>query len=391
MSDRDEFSSMANVNGAIAATDEARIPVMDRGFLYGDSIYEVFRTYRGIPLFGDEHWLRFENSAALIHLAIGLTKEEMTEQIRRTVRATGAPAANRDVYVRYIVTRGEGPLDLHPPEDLPTSFVIIVRAVPQWNPEFYAKGLRVAVSRTRRNPTASLDPNIKGGNYLNNVLGVIEARKFGADDSLMLNDAGLVTEASNSNVFLRDRRRARDAVAACGEPARPDEGRCARRLPFARPAFRRTRDPDRCGARGQRVLLHERDPRDHARARTPDRGGCRALVPGRRRTGHAQGRGTLSGPRRGLPRRARRSRPVLSAPTSGACSHHGPVRYNSAPQRQRAPVVQLDRTPAYEAGSREFESLRARHPIEVVGRLSRTIAQSAQGLAAAARSLSRGL
>ena len=202
MSDRDEFTSMANVNGEIAPTDEARIPVMDRGFLYGDSIYEVFRTYRGIPLFGDEHWVRFENSASLIHLAIGLTKDEMTEQIRRTIHASGAPAANRDVYVRYIVTRGEGTLDLHPPEDLPTSFVIIVRAVPEWDPEFYAKGLRIAVSDTRRNPTASLDPNIKGGNYLNNVLGVIEARRFGADDSLMLNDAGLVTEASNSNVFF---------------------------------------------------------------------------------------------------------------------------------------------------------------------------------------------
>lgn len=202
MSDRNEFRSMANVNGAIAPTDEARIPVMDRGFLYGDSVYEVFRTYRGIPLFGDEHWARFENSAALIHLEIGLTQAEMTEQIRRTVHAAGAPAANRDVYVRYIVTRGEGPLDLHPPEDLPTGFVIIVRAVPQWNPEFYSKGLRVAVAHTKRNPTASLDPNIKGGNYLNNVLGVIEARKYGADDSLMLNDAGLVTEASNSNVFF---------------------------------------------------------------------------------------------------------------------------------------------------------------------------------------------
>ena len=202
MSDRIEFRSMANVNGAIAPTGEARIPVMDRGFLYGDSIYEVFRTYRGIPLFGDEHWARFENSAALIHLEIGLTKDEMTEQIRRTVHAAGAPAANRDVYVRYIVTRGEGPLDLHPPEDLPTGFVIIVRAVPRWNPEFHTRGLKVAIARTLRNPGASLDPNIKGGNYLNNVLGVIEARKLGADDSLMLNDAGLVTEASNSNVFF---------------------------------------------------------------------------------------------------------------------------------------------------------------------------------------------
>ena len=202
MSDRNEFTGMTNVNGAIGLTGVARIPVMDRGFLYGDSIYEVFRTYRGIPLFHDEHWARFENSASLIHLRIGLSKHELTEQIRRTVRATGAASANRDVYVRYIVTRGEGPLDLYPPPDLPTTCVIIVRAVPEWNPQFYSRGLRVAVARTRRNPADALDPNIKGGNYLNNVLGVVEARKLGADDCLMLNDAQLVTEASNSNVFF---------------------------------------------------------------------------------------------------------------------------------------------------------------------------------------------
>lgn len=202
MNDRIEFRSMTNVNGEVRPTAEARVPVMDRGFLYGDSIYEVFRTYRGIPLFHDEHWARFENSAALSHVRIGLAKDEMTEQIRRTVQASGAPAAQQDVYVRYIVTRGEGPIDLHPAADLETTFVVIVNELPYLKPEFFTHGLKVAVARTLRNPGASLNPNIKGGNYLNNVLGIIEARRHGADDSLMLNEAGLVTEASNSNVFF---------------------------------------------------------------------------------------------------------------------------------------------------------------------------------------------
>ncbi|HUL83025.1 MAG TPA: aminotransferase class IV, partial [Gammaproteobacteria bacterium] len=59
-----------------------------------------------------------------------------------------------------------------------------------------------AIASTRRNPSSALDPNIKGGNYLNNVLGVMDARALGADDCIMLNDAGLVTEASNSNVWF---------------------------------------------------------------------------------------------------------------------------------------------------------------------------------------------
>jgi branched-chain amino acid aminotransferase len=197
-----EFTSMTNVNGLIRETTSAHIPVMDRGFLYGDSIYEVFRTYEGVPLFYDEHWARFENSAALIHLDIGLSKEQMLAEIKETVAATGADKSQRDVYVRYIATRGEGALDLHPEPNLTTSYVIIVREVPKWNPEHYTRGLALAIAQTKRNPGTSLDPNIKGGNYLNNVLGVIEARALGADDCLMLNADGLVTEASNSNVFF---------------------------------------------------------------------------------------------------------------------------------------------------------------------------------------------
>jgi len=198
----EEFASMTNVDGVITRTVDARVPVMDRGFLYGDSVYEVFRTYGGIPLFYDEHWARFENSARLIHLGLGLTKAQMTDEIRQTIRMSNARAANRDVYVRYTVTRGIGPVDLFPDPELVTRYVIIVKELQDWNPGFYRDGVRLAVPQTRRNPTSALDPNIKGGNYLNNVLGVIEARALGADDCVMLDDAGLITEASNSNVFF---------------------------------------------------------------------------------------------------------------------------------------------------------------------------------------------
>ena len=194
--------SMANVDGVITPADKARVPVMDRGFLYGDSVYEVFRTYGGVPLFFDEHWERFENSARLIHLRLELTKSEMLEEIRKTFRSSRAGELGQDVYVRYCVTRGEGPVNLFPDPELPTRFVIIVRKLHEWNPDFYRHGVRLAISHTRRNPINALDPNIKGGNYLNNVLGAIEAHQLGADDCLMLDEAGRVTESSNSNIFF---------------------------------------------------------------------------------------------------------------------------------------------------------------------------------------------
>jgi branched-chain amino acid aminotransferase len=197
-----DIRSVTNVDGVITPTADARVPVMDRGFLFGDSIYEVFRTYDGVPLFYEEHWRRFENSARLIHLNIGFSRDAVTEQIRATVRASGAADAKRDVYVRFTVTRGDGPMDLLPSREARTRLVVIVKEVPAWNPVFYSRGVTVAVVGTRRNPRMALDPNIKGGNYLNNVLGVMEARAAGADDCLMLSEAGLITEASNSNVFF---------------------------------------------------------------------------------------------------------------------------------------------------------------------------------------------
>jgi len=196
------FKSMSNVDGQITPTGEARVPVLDRGFLYGDSIYEVFRTYSGIPLFYQEHWERLENSARLIRMHITQGRDEITEQIRRTVQATSAGKLSKDVYVRYVITRGEGPVDLYPNPELKTRYVVIVNAVPEWKPDFYRIGMKAAIPTVRRNPTDALDPNIKGGNYLNNVIAITQARELGADESIILNRDGYVTEASNSNVVF---------------------------------------------------------------------------------------------------------------------------------------------------------------------------------------------
>jgi branched-chain amino acid aminotransferase len=111
----------------ITPPSEARVPVMDRGFLYGDSIYEVFRTYDGVPLFYDEHWHRLENSAALIHMAIGFSRAEVHRQIRAAIHASGAPALKRDAFVRFIITRGDGELDLLPSASARNRLVVIVK------------------------------------------------------------------------------------------------------------------------------------------------------------------------------------------------------------------------------------------------------------------------
>jgi len=195
------LNAMVNVDGVVSPMAEATVPVLDRGFLYGDSVYEVFRTEDGVPLFLDDHFDRLENSARLIQMRISQTRGKLVEEICRTVAAANAQKNDR-LAVRFQITRGEGPLDLAPPTNLATRYVLIVKEVPAWRAELYGKGLKMAIPAVRRNPVNALDPNIKGGNYLNNILALSEARAAGADDAVMLTREGYVAEASNSNVWF---------------------------------------------------------------------------------------------------------------------------------------------------------------------------------------------
>ena len=189
------------IDGKIAPVEQIRVPILDRGFLYGDSIYEVIRTYSGIPFMFEQHHQRLMNSARLTMMNIRQGKQEIVDAIVNTITAAGAGPGD-DVYVRYQITRGEGAVDLYPEPELKSRLIIIVKQVPKWNPDFYKTGMSLAIPGLRRNAVNTLDPNIKGGNYLNNILGLAEARAMGADECVMLDADGLVTECSNSNVWF---------------------------------------------------------------------------------------------------------------------------------------------------------------------------------------------
>lgn len=193
--------SVANINGSISLLREAKISIHDRGFLYGDSVYEVTRTYQGVPFYLEEHFDRLENSARLARMKISQSREFLISEIRRTVHASGATKAE-DVFVRFTITRGEGPVDIDPDASPGTSYVIVVKDLPKWKPHHYSEGMILAVPHTLRNSPLSLDPNIKSGNYLNNILAVADAKAMGANDAFMLSADGKFTEAANSNVCL---------------------------------------------------------------------------------------------------------------------------------------------------------------------------------------------
>lgn len=194
----------ANTNGRLHPAHEPSISPLNRGFLYGDAVYEVWRTYDGVLFAWEPHWRRLERSAASLHLRLPFSSKEAYEQIRRTVLAYLAEVTNPDrheVYVRLQVTRGAGPIGLDIQLADRPDFIVLVQANPQWRKEKAEAGLELSLARElRRNPPDSLNPAWKTGNYLNNILCLREARERGADEVVITNSMGEVTEAAVSNI-----------------------------------------------------------------------------------------------------------------------------------------------------------------------------------------------
>jgi branched-chain amino acid aminotransferase len=185
------------IDGELGDEATARVPVFDRGFLYGDSVYEVTRTAGGRPVDLDRHLDRLERSAEMIGLAA-----PPRGAVVEAVHATLAAAANPESYVRVVVTRGGGDIGLDPALADRPRLVVIVRPLVLPPDALYRDGCDVAIVAVRRNPRRALDPAVKSGNYLNNILALAEARRANAHESIMLNPEGRLVEGSTSNVFL---------------------------------------------------------------------------------------------------------------------------------------------------------------------------------------------
>jgi branched-chain amino acid aminotransferase len=197
----------ANTNGRLHPASEASISPLNRGFLYGDAIYEVWRTYHGTIFAWDEHFDRLERSAHSLYMQLPWTRAQLLPEVARTVAAFRQRTSYQDdVYIRLQVSRGGGPIGLDIALADRAEFVLLVQPCPANPPEVMQRGLKLSIAMAlRRNPVESLSPAWKTGNYLNNVLGLREARARGADDVLMLNLQGEITEAATSNIaFVRE-------------------------------------------------------------------------------------------------------------------------------------------------------------------------------------------
>jgi len=186
------------LDGKFVDSADAKVSVFDHGLLYGDGVFEGIRVYGGNVFRLEEHLERLEYSARALMLKLPLTRAEIREATCETCRINGL----KDGYIRLVVTRGVGDLGLAPWLCPKPSIFIIASTISLYPKEHYENGLSIVTVPTRRVNPAAMPPTVKSLNYLNNILGKIEARQFGALEAIMLNDQGYVAECTADNIFI---------------------------------------------------------------------------------------------------------------------------------------------------------------------------------------------
>jgi branched-chain amino acid aminotransferase len=185
------------IDGRSVEPRDPHVSVFDRGFLYGDAVFETVRTYGGEPFALDEHIERLRKSAERVFIELPVAPEQIADEVRRAVHSV----ANPESYIRIMVTRGSGPLGLDSDQVRDPVRVIIVGPLTPPPKSAYEQGIGVITYRTRRAAEDTDAVGAKVGNYLVAVLAMREARKAGAAEALIVDGSGNVVEGASSNVF----------------------------------------------------------------------------------------------------------------------------------------------------------------------------------------------
>ncbi|MBY0586045.1 aminotransferase class IV [bacterium] len=190
---------LANWNGKLAPLDQINVPVLDRGFLFGDGVYEAMRIYAGQVFLLDEHWARLARSLRELSLEADL------DRLRRRLTDTLVHSGVQDGLIYLQITRGAGPRRTHAfprPAGPPNELIWI---------EGYASADPMAENRERGVEAVTFPDwrwgrrDIKSINLLANCLAAEHAKKAGAFEAILIDPTGHFTEGSHTSLFgIRD-------------------------------------------------------------------------------------------------------------------------------------------------------------------------------------------
>lgn len=192
------FTSLLSIQGQRVDAAHAVVSVLDRGFLYGDGVFEVLRAYRGIPFALEEHLGRLRASAA----QVGISLPVPLAQLRVEVCELVADVGEIDAHVRIVVTRGRGEPGVAPDNVHAQTRVVVVTPLGATRHTRYADGVRVVTVRPPMLAARGPLSGVKTLNYLTNVVWTQQARALGFDEALVVAQGDVVVEAATANVFV---------------------------------------------------------------------------------------------------------------------------------------------------------------------------------------------
>jgi len=190
---------IVSIDGEIVPPERAVVSVLDRGFLYGDGVFESLRVYRGRPFARDEHMGRLARSCAAIRIALPVPEETIARELDDAIAAS----ALTDAYARVTVTRGVAErTSLVPSGDTRATRVILIEPLTPPPRATYVEGLRAVTLSWTRAPDGGPASRAKLLSYVTSLVAIEEARARGADEAIFVSAGASVRDASTSNVFI---------------------------------------------------------------------------------------------------------------------------------------------------------------------------------------------
>lgn len=185
------------MDGRSRPPTEATISVFDRGFVYGDSVFEVMRRYPAGVFAQTRHLERLGRSAARLGIPLPCSLARLGAEVEGALSELDA----QDAKVRVVITRGAGPLALDPETASAPARLVVAEPYTPMAEELYRRGVAV-VSRPGGAHPASAVAGAKASNYLANMFSVVQARAEGAHEAILVGPNGELREGATSNVFL---------------------------------------------------------------------------------------------------------------------------------------------------------------------------------------------
>jgi len=189
--------SYVYLNGEFIESTQAMISVFDQGFLYGDGIFESFRSVGETLYQFPQHYQRLRQSAEALCYPLNLDQQELEEILMALRKKNNL----KDAYYRITITRGKGDIGFQRDINNDLTCLIIGLEFRGFDEDLYRKGIQLRVANTRRNAPEAINPKIKSISNLNSLLGKLEAKAAGAFEVIMLNNKDHVCEGASSNIF----------------------------------------------------------------------------------------------------------------------------------------------------------------------------------------------